>query len=190
MRMGHVWVVLVLMSLPSIACGGVITSRPTRAMVVAGRASAASIPPGTPVQVSLTSDIRSNDRSAARAQFVVYRDVTVNDQVVIAQGSPVDAEIRTHSSLALGAPGYVEADMRATVGVDGGYIPLTGQTRIDGSERVGSVVGLSIGFFFLFGPFSLFFLFVHGTDIALEAGVLVNAFVGAGAQSVPPTTSP
>ena len=169
------------------ACGGVISSRPARSMVIPGRASAVSIPPGTPVQVSLTTDIRSNENRPSRAQFVVYRDVTVDGRVVIAQGSPVDAEIRTHGALGLGARGWVEVEVRATVGVDGGYIPLTGEARIEGSERVGLVVGLSVGLFFVVGPFSLFGLLIHGTDVVVDAGELVNAFVGAGAQGLEPS---
>ncbi len=146
-------------------------------------------PIGAHVQVTVGATLRSFDDSPDRAKFFVQHDVRdAQGKIVIAAGSPVSTVLTVQEEWTLGRPALIRIDLVGTVDVRGDFVHLMGSTELKGKSRVGRVAGLTVGLFFLMGPFSLFFLFLDGEKLELATGEMLAGVVVPEARAQQRTT--
>lgn len=128
-------------------------------------ASELTIKAGTPIPVRLQEAVDSETCTAGQTvRFLVTRDVSVNDIVVIKAGSEVIGDVTySQKTGSLGKEGKVFLVVRYATAVDGTRVPLRANMSQSGDEKV----ALS----WMVCPF------IKGTSSMIPAGTETKAYV-------------
>lgn len=128
-------------------------------------ASELTIKAGTPVPVRLQEAVDSETSTAGQTiRFLVTRDITVDDIVVIKAGSEVVGDVTySQKTGSLGKEGKVFIVVRYATAVDGTRVPLRANLSQTGDEKV----ALS----WMVCPF------IKGTSSLIPAGTETKAYV-------------
>lgn len=129
------------------------------------------IPDGTELTVVTTEEISGNNATEGDAlSFKVDEDVTVNNRVVIAQGTQAKGTITTaEKSGMMGKGGKLGIRVESTNAVDGQKIRLRAAQGKSGDSATGTTVALVV----LFGP--LGFL-KKGKTAKIKAGTKIKVY--------------
>ncbi len=115
----------------------------------------------------------------------VHQNVFGSDgKVVIRGGTTVSLNARKYSPGSVCEPGEITYLGGTTTTVDGQNVHLTGRYVHKGESNVGLCAGLTVGLFFVIGPFSFFCLAIKGEEVKEETILLqfvVNNATTAGA---------
>ncbi|MFQ5684382.1 MAG: DUF2085 domain-containing protein [Candidatus Binatia bacterium] len=130
------------------------------------------IPEGTTVAIKALETISSETAKAGQqVQFVVVRDVTVDEVVVIKAGAPAVGEVvRAAPRKAVGREGELILALRYVKAVDGTNVRLRTSMTEKGEEKLTSTVVLSV----VLCPL---FLLTKGGEAAIPAGAEYKVFV-------------
>lgn len=143
-------------------------------MVFAGMQIAAqevSLPKGTAVALLLSKDISS--KTAQRGDtvnFTVEKDVTVDGQVIIKQGTEAKGSvIYAEKGGYLGHSGKLAMQVESTLTVDGQTIPLSAAKGSEGDSAGRTTIALT----YLVGPFGAF---KKGGDTVFKQGTQLTVY--------------
>ncbi|HUO67313.1 MAG TPA: hypothetical protein VMV37_07245 [Gammaproteobacteria bacterium] len=147
-------------------------------LTLPGLASAATltIPSGTKLYGELEQQITSNEKEFSVGQKVqgrVWRNVTVNGQIVIAAGAPMVLQISsiTRRKIA-GRGGDVKVAAMSVTAVDGSEINLDGGYDKSAGNRIALAASLSA---LVLWPL----IFIRGKEAVLDVGTVFDASVPA-----------
>ncbi|MBQ3641332.1 hypothetical protein II906_05350 [bacterium] len=126
------------------------------------------------IPVRTNSNISSSTLNAGDSvSFTVMKDIINNGNVVIYEGTPVIAKVKSAKSRArVGKPGQFVIEDFSTTLVNGNKIPLYGEVK----KKAESQTGLSV---FLSVAVIPFFLLMKGKDVQLDAGYQTTLYTTA-----------
>jgi hypothetical protein len=112
--------------------------------------------------------------SAKNAYFAVYEDVKDNNgKIIVRKNESVSALITISSRAGGGVPGKIIIKFQETKDVKGRSIFLNSEpVEFEGASRRGLSIGLTVGMFFVYGPFNFFHLLHTGEDVSIPAGYI------------------
>jgi serine/threonine-protein kinase len=134
-----------------------------------------AVPAGTTVFIELQERITSKKKEGAQGgdsvRAHVWRDVWVDDQLVVAAGTPVVMEIgMIQKARIAGRKGRLELDAFRVAGVDGLDLQLDGGYDQSGRGKVGLTVALA-------SVVAWPLVFLKGKQAVLDPGILFDAVV-------------
>ena len=139
----------------------------------------ASLHSGKSVQVRLTTEISSKNKSLIKPTAIVEKDVrNENGDVLIRRGTPVEFTCDIQKAKGMGKPAYAKLNFTTTSAVDGQDIALQGVYAINGNDRKGAAlgVGLGTGLTVLF-PFGFLFFCIRGEPVTIPEGTIIPNIV-------------
>lgn len=137
------------------------------------------LPEGTRVRVRLDQSLSS--ATAEEGQSVnlsVTEDVKVGDSVVVAQGATcVGTVVKAVPKRRMGRAGKLDFSIERVVSVDGTSIPLRySPTKKEGGSEAVKTGVLTGAAAVIFWPAAPVFLLMHGKDVTINKGVVVEVF--------------
>ena len=139
----------------------------------------ASLHSGKNVQIRLTSEIYSNNKSLIKPTAIVEKDVrNDNGDVLIRRGTPVELVCDIQKSKGMGKAAYVKLNFVSTTAVDGQDISLQGVYAVNGKDRKGAALGWGLGTgLTVLCPFGFFFFCIKGEPVTIPDGTIISSNV-------------
>ncbi len=136
-------------------------------------ASSVRLPSESRVYIETKQDLIGKGDQVQEGQFVkavVWRDVVVNGNVLIAAGAPVVAKVDTLKKRQIaGVKGEMSIGAYETVSVDGQKIQLSGGYHKEGKSRM--ALSITLGVLFILP------IFIPGKAAELPTGTIFDAYV-------------
>ena len=136
-------------------------------------AASVQLPNETRVYIETKQDLIGKGDQVQEGQFVkavVWRDVVVNGNVLIAAGAPVIAKVDNLKKRQIaGVKGEMSVGAYETVSVDGQKIQLSGGYHKEGKSRM--AMSITLGVLFILP------IFIPGKAAELPAGTIFDAYV-------------
>lgn len=129
---------------------------------------------GTPVIIRLQNDIKSE--KSEQPVFIVAADIKdLEGNLLIAQGTPVNAEFKSKKRKGVGKQGEIDIKFIFTTSTDGQIILLNGTAHEEGENLKGKAlgVGLGVGLLLLFPM--LAYMAKKGGSAQMKSGTIISS---------------
>ena len=134
---------------------------------------------GTFIPMEVAETINSKFVSTGQPVKLKIRfDVKINDTLNIPAGTSVDGKIvKAQKAKGVGEGGFLEISAQY-LSFNGKTIPISGSPLIvEGKDKKGAAIGLTIAGFFFICPFNFFFLAIKGQEAIITPGTLLDGVV-------------
>jgi len=134
---------------------------------------------GTPLKLRLNRNLSSADaKEGESVDFEVLEDVSIEDTVIISQGSVALATVtEAQPKRRMGRAGKLNVNIDSVRMVNNKKIPLRAVKGAAGGGNTGKMTGAIVATSIVFFPAAPLFLFVHGKDITIPKGTEITAYV-------------
>ena len=137
------------------------------------------LPEGSRIRVRLDQSLSSGTAEEGQSvNLSVTEDVKVGDSVVVAQGATcVGTVVKAVPKRRMGRAGKLDFSIERVVSVDGTSIPLRySPTKKEGGSEAVKTGVLTGAAAVVFWPAAPVFLLMHGKDVTINKGVVVEVF--------------
>ncbi len=131
------------------------------------------------VAVRITSDVKSESKTAQTVTAIVERDVldSKQEKVLIRRGTPITLTTQIQRAKGMGKAGYIKIDCISTTAVDGQTIYLLGGLNVEGDDKKGAALGCGLGLGLTFFPVGFFCFCIQGENVSMPANTMINNVV-------------
>lgn len=128
----------------------------------------------TTIPVRVNDEI--NSQKSENIGFVVARDIRdTNNNVVIAERSPVIADVKLKKRKSIGKSGKIKVDLKSVETINGDVIELVGKLKVEPEDQKGKVLGVGLGVGLTILPIMLLYLIKRGNEAVTNSGTIINA---------------